>query len=198
MWRSASCSEVKLASFAVVVLAALGASPLPAAVLRSQEEALRDAFPGAAVERETRFLDEAQAKRIEAEGVQLGTRVVIRYVGARAGERVGVAYFDTHVVRTLSETILVLVDPQGKVVRIEILSFDEPPDYLPREKWLDQFDGAVLSDELSLKRGIRAIAGATLSSRAVTDAVRRVLAIDRELRPSSPEPPPAPPRKAAP
>jgi Na+-translocating ferredoxin:NAD+ oxidoreductase RnfG subunit len=120
--------------------------------------------------------------------VNLGSHVVIRYMGARAGAPVGVAYFDTHVVRTLAETILVLVDPEGKVMRVEILSFEEPPDYLPREKWLDQFDGVVLSDELSLKRGIRAIAGATLSSRAVTDAVRRVLAIDRELRASGAEP----------
>jgi Na+-translocating ferredoxin:NAD+ oxidoreductase RnfG subunit len=179
-------------------MAAATSGSVAAAILRSQEEALRDAFPGAAVERETRFLDDEQAKRIEGEGVKLGSRVVIRYVGTRTGDRVGVAYFDTHIVRTLAETIMVLVDPQGKVTRIEILSFEEPPDYLPREKWLDQFDGAELSDELSLKRGIRAIAGATLSSRAVTDAVRRVLAIDRELRPAAPKPPPGSSGKATP
>jgi Na+-translocating ferredoxin:NAD+ oxidoreductase RnfG subunit len=200
MRRSASSSDPRrlLAALVTAGMAAATTGNAAAAVLRTQDEALHDAFPSAVVERETRFLDDAQAKRIEEEGVKLGSRVVIRYVGARAGERVGVAYFDTHVVRTLAETILVLVDPQGTVARIEILSFEEPPDYLPREKWLDQFDGAVLSDELSLKRGIRAIAGATLSSRAVTDAVRRVLAIDRELRAAAPEPPAGSPGKATP
>jgi len=179
-------------------MAAATAASVAAAVLRTQDEALREAFPEAAVERETRFLDEMQARRVEAEGVTLGSRVVIRYTGAREGRHVGTAYFDTHVVRTLAETILVLVDPAGRVVRVEILSFEEPPDYLPQERWLDQFEGKALSDELSLKRGIRAIAGATLSSRAVTEAVRRVLAIDRELRAAAPAPPAAPPGKGTP
>jgi Na+-translocating ferredoxin:NAD+ oxidoreductase RnfG subunit len=65
---------------------------------------------------------------------------------------------------------------------VEILAFDEPPDYLPKRAWLGQFSGKRLDDELSVKRGIRGITGATLSSQAVTDAVRRVLAIHEALR----------------
>lgn len=200
MRRSASSSNPRRlgVAFMAAGLAAVALGLAEAAVLRSQEEVLRDVFPDAGVERETRFLEDTQARRLEGDGVKLGSRVVIRYLGSRAGRPAGVAYFDTHVVRTLAETILVLVDPEGRVVRVEVLVFDEPPDYLPREKWLDQFDGVLLSDELSLKRGIRGIAGATLSSRAVTDAVRRVLAIDRELRRAAPEPPPDASKKATP
>ena len=42
-----------------------------------------------------------------------------------------------------------------------------------------QYDGEKLDDDLSLKRDIRPVTGATLTARATTEAVRRVLAIHR-------------------
>jgi len=67
------------------------------------------------------------------------------------------------------------------VSRIEVLSFQEPEDYLPLPQWYAQFPGRPLEDELSLKRGIRPVAGATLTTNATLDAVRRVLALHRVL-----------------
>ena len=58
-----------------------------------------------------------------------------------------------------------------------MVSFREPLDYLPREGWYRQFDGEQLDDDLQLKRDIRPVTGATLTARATTEAVRRVLAI---------------------
>ena len=37
-------------------------------------------------------------------------------------------------------------------------------------------------DELSMKRGIRAVTGATLTARATTDAARRVLAVHKVIQ----------------
>lgn len=48
---------------------------------------------------------------------------------------------------------------------------------MPREEWYHQCDGEDLDDDLSLKRDIRPVTGATLTARATTEAVRRVLAI---------------------
>jgi Na+-translocating ferredoxin:NAD+ oxidoreductase RnfG subunit len=62
--------------------------------------------------------------------------------------------------------------------------FTEPPEYQTSERWLAQFNGRALDPELALKRGIRALSGATLSSQAATDAVRRVLAIHQRLQQS--------------
>jgi hypothetical protein len=108
---------------------------------------------------------------------------VTRYIGKDAqGNVLGTAYFDTHRVRTLDETLMVVVDPSGRAARIEILACDEPPEYLPKKGWLAQFLGRALDPELSVKRGIRGITGATLSSQAATDAVRRVLAIHEALK----------------
>jgi hypothetical protein len=76
---------------------------------------------------------------------------------------------------------MVVVDPQGKVSRVEVLAFAEPEDYLPPGRWYGQFPGNGLSDELALGHRIRGVTGASLTARATTDAVRRVLAIHQAL-----------------
>ncbi len=48
---------------------------------------------------------------------------------------------------------------------------------MPPERWLAQFDERRLEPSLSLGGSIHGIAGATLSSRAVTNGVRRALAL---------------------
>jgi len=158
----------------------------------TQDEAMRAAFgSGRPPERRTAFLSDEQAERVrEMTGTAPSTKLVVSYVAGSGPSQV-TAYFDAHLVRTLPETIMVVVDASGKAARVEILSFDEPEDYLPKRKWLDQFDERPLDDQLSLKAGIRAVTGATLSSRAVTDAVRRILAIHAVLAPA-PAPAPAP------
>lgn len=163
-----------------------GLPPVRGGVLMSQEEALEGAFPGCAVERIVAFLDPDQVRRIEEiGGAGLDTRMVVRYRALREGSVAGTAYFDAHRVRTLPETIMVVVGPDDRVARIDVLSFDEPPDYLPRPRWFEQFRGRRLDADLSLDRGIRGVTGATLSGRAVAAAVRRVLAVHRVLQESA-------------
>lgn len=160
------------------------ATAAAAKVFLSQEEALKLAFPESKVERKTAFLTPAQqkeAKKLSGEE-ELPSALATYYVAARDGHEVGTAYFDTHDVRTMPETIMVVVDPAGKIARIEVLSFSEPEEYLPRPHWYEQFQGKPLDEELSMKRGIRPITGATLTARATTDAARRVLALHQVLR----------------
>ena len=153
--------------------------PVQARVLLSQEEVLSRAFPPpSTIERKTLFLDDAQAARIEREsGEKLASRIVTYYVGRGKNGVIGYAYFDSHLVRTLPETIMVFVRPDGSLGRVTILSFSEPQDYLPKDAWLEQFPGRRLGDDLELRRGIRTLTGASLSARAITSASRRVLAI---------------------
>ncbi|HEV8267696.1 MAG TPA: FMN-binding protein [Thermoanaerobaculia bacterium] len=172
-------------AFLVVSGCVLAVAAAPAKVFLTQAEALRLAFPeGVTVERKTAFLTEAQqqeARRL-ARAAEPPDALVAYYVGTKDGKVVGTAYFDTHRVRTMPETILVLVDGSGAVGRIEVLSFLEPEDYLPLPRWYGQFAGHVLDDELSLKTGIRPVAGATLTTLATTEAVRRVLAVHRVIQ----------------
>ena len=147
-------------------------------------EALRLAFPkGAVVTRKTAFLSEAdRAEVARRSGGAPPPGLVAYYVATVDGKDAGTAYFDTHVVRTLPETILVAVDPKGAIARIEVLSFSEPEEYLPRGTWYGQFPGRTLSDELSEKKGVRPLTGATITVRVTVEAARRVLALDAFLK----------------
>ena len=170
-----------------VAAAVLAAAAAGAKVLLTPEEALKLAFPGAAVERKTAYLTEAQRKAAQklSGDEDLPSALVSYYVATKDGRLVGTAYVDTHTVRTMPETILVVVDPSGAIARIEVLSFSEPEEYLPKAHWYEQFQGKPLDDELSMKRGIRAVTGATLTARATTDAARRVLALHKVLQAGS-------------
>jgi len=156
------------------------AAPTGAKVLVTVEEALDLAFPDCQVERETVFLTEAETAEAGRLSGDSGTRaLVVRYEARRGGRLVGTAYFDVHRVRTLEETLLVVVRPDGTVGRVEVVSFDEPMDYLPRDGWYRQFDGKALDGDLKLDRAIRSVSGATLTAVATTAAARRVLAVHR-------------------
>jgi len=145
----------------------------------TQQQALASAFPvGTKVTRQAIFLTPQQLAAAKNEsGVDFKDQLVVRYAGANGAY----AYFDTHRVRTLAETVMIVVTPDGKVDKIDILSFDEPPDYLPKRRWIDQFRGRKLDDELSLNRAIRPISGASLSGRAIVNASRKILAIHQVI-----------------
>ena len=135
------------------------------------------AFPGMTPERKTAFLTDAQAHAAEAAAhSKLESKVWTYYVAGST-----TAYFESHLVRTMNETIMVVVAAGSQVAFVEILSFAEPEDYLASKRWLGQFPGRKLDDDLALRRGLRNIAGASLTSEAVTRAVRRALAVHQVL-----------------
>ena len=161
------------------------AAPAAAQQATTQEEALAAAFPAPAViERRTAYLSGEQLEAVQrAAGKNISQSVVSYYVASRNGRPIGVAYFDSHRVRTLSEVVMVLVSPDDRIRRIEVLKFMEPPEYRAPEPWLDQFTGKTLTPALHVKRDIVNMTGATLTSRAVTEAVRRVLALHDVIAP---------------
>ena len=124
----------------------------------------------------------ARTKELAGEGGAPASRLAIWHEATREGSLIGRGWLDTHVVRTLPETILVSIDSAGRVTRVDVLTFREPREYLPPVKWLAQFTGKPLSADLAVKRDIAALGGATLSGRAITRAVRRCLALDAILR----------------
>jgi electron transport complex protein RnfG len=145
----------------------------------TREEALKSAFPGTEIHSEVLFLTEAEKKEAEkASGASITTLLVARSDLTQNGKAAGRAYLDTHVVRTKKESLLVMLNPDGSLKRVEVVAFLEPPEYMPSDRWYRQFDGKALNENLKLDRDIRAVTGATLTARATTEAVRRVMAID--------------------
>jgi hypothetical protein len=170
------------------VLAAVLLLPAPSArarVLLSQKEALALTVPeGTKVERRTAFLTEEQAAAAEkAAGGKIDSKIWTYYVGTSSSGPAGTAYFESHKVRTMNEAFMVVVNPDATVRFIEILSFAEPDEYLAPKPWLAQFGGKALNDDLMIRRGLRNITGASITSDAVTRGVRRVLAVHQALNP---------------
>ena len=146
------------------------------------DEALGLAFPECEVERTTVYLTEEQRERVEKlAGSKLASGIAHPYVARREGKWVGTAFVDVHRVRSLRESLFVVVSPEGRVLRLEVLAFAEPQEYLPRGNWYGQFKHKHLDDDLELDRGIRGVTGATLTARATTAAVRRTLALHAAL-----------------
>jgi hypothetical protein len=152
-----------------------------AEVLHSRESALRLAFPDAdEIDKREVFLSTEQAARAEELArAPLASRLITVYSGVRAGMVIGFAFIDTHRVRTLPETIMIVLSPEGSVQGVHVLAFHEPPEYGAPPAWLRQFDGRALADDLSMRGDIAGITGATLTAHSITASVRRTLAVYR-------------------
>ncbi len=162
---------------AVVVLV-IDALEARAEVYHSRESALELAFPDAdSVSANTLVLNADEADRIaELAGARLPSRLVKVYESWVDGQVVARGIIDTHSVRSLPETLFIVVDAANRVEAVHLLAFHEPVQYRAPGKWFAQFEDQELDRELAVRRDITGIAGATMTSHAITAAVRRALA----------------------
>lgn len=157
----------------------MAGGPAHAKVFLSQQGALDVAFPEAdRIETSTKVLSRKQVDAVEkASRSKLDSRIAKFYAGWKGDELLGYAYIDVHTVRTLPEAFMVVLEPDGTTRSVLVLAFHEPLDYMPTERWYEQFERKTLTDPMRLGRDVHGIAGSTLSARAVTGSVRRVLAL---------------------
>ena len=145
----------------------------------TEKAAVERAFPGSTPERLTLYLTSDEVAAVERTArSKLPSAIVTAFVARKDGAVTGRAVLDTHTIRTMPETVLTVVEPDGRLRMALVLQFAEPSDYLPREGWLRTLEGRPLDDELWPGRGVRRVTGATLTVQALTEAVRRSLAID--------------------
>jgi hypothetical protein len=140
--------------------------------VRQAQEAI---FPGKSFASYPLQLSDAQGKAIEAEShVRLTGKPpqIWRVSGGGwfiVDEVIGKHEFITYAVGLTNE---------GAVRGIEIMDYRESYGGQVRDpKWRAQFDGKTKAAPLQLDRDIKNISGATLSSRHITEGVRRVLAL---------------------
>jgi len=149
-----------------------------AKVFFSRAEALELAFPTAdRVDSKLHLLTEAQAQEIEQLAhAPLESKLVRIYSGFSGEELLGYAVIDVHNVRTLPEAFMVVLTPEGAVRSVRVLAFHEPLDYLPNERWYEQFADKTLGEPIRVGNDVHAVIGATLSAQATVRGVRRALA----------------------
>lgn len=150
------------------------AAPAFAASYLTVEDAQRLMFPGQSLAPSPATLSDAQAAEIERRaGVAVSARALHLW---RAPD--GAAFFVDEVIgKHEAITYAVGINADGRVRQVEILDYRESyGSEVRNEKWRRQFVGKGPGDPVLLDRDIRNLSGATLSSRHVTDGVRRLLA----------------------
>lgn len=143
------------------------------------ETAMQKIFPETKIEVRNIILSPTEILEVEKlSGMKQEEKLVSFYLAKNGEQIIGCGYADIHYVRTHPEVILYAINPSGEIVKVEVLSFKEPPEYKPSEKWLDLFKGKSLDkNTLLLRKDIAAISGATLTARAVTNHSRKALAL---------------------
>ena len=171
------CGYVTKLCWTLLCLTSLAAVS-EAKVFSSRQEAVKNAFPEADnVQTRTVILTDEQRQQIERLAtVPFDSKIITLYTAYQGTDIIGYSVIETRVIRTLPGSFLVALSPTGEVKTVMAVAFHEPEEYLPTERWLRQFDHKSLRPELQVQKDIRGIAGATLSSQAVTNAVRSVLA----------------------
>jgi hypothetical protein len=161
----------------VVAPAALAGAAVPgfANTYLTVEQAQQAIFPGASFAPLKIALTAEQQKNIESRsGVRVRSRELkVWKVSGGAGWFIVDEVLGKHEYITYALGLSV----SGAVKQIEILDYRETYGYEVREaSWREQFVGKTTQNSLKLDGDIRNISGATLSSRHITEGVRRLLA----------------------
>ena len=156
---------------------------LMAEVFYAKDEALKLAFPEAEqIEEQTFVLNAEQKAKVESLAkAKIESNLITFYKGIKNGQLLGYCVIDSHMVRSMYETFMVVLTPEGTQKKVVILAFNEPLEYIASERWLSQFNDKKLSDDLWPGRGVHGIVGSTLTTNALTAGVRKILAMHTVL-----------------
>lgn len=156
-----------------ITLSAL--SPCHAATYLTIDQAQAALFPGETLVLQQRILTPEQIKAVEASAKSPVRSSELRVWKSFTG---GYFFVDQVIGKHDLITFALAVDGDGAVKGIEILEYREAYGYEVRNaKWRAQFIGKTHAAPLTVDSDIKSISGATLSTRHVTEAVRRLLAV---------------------
>lgn len=157
------------------LLAALAApSAVHATVYMSAEQAQAVMFTGEVLRPDFRQLTNDQVSAIRKASGEAPLRHDLKAWRASGG---GWFIVDEVVGKHEFITFALALDASGAVKSVEILDYREAYGSQVRDpRWRAQFTGKRAGQSLQLGRDVRNISGATLSSKHVTDGVRRLLA----------------------
>lgn len=157
------------------------AAPMPAYATQylTIGQAQKQLFPTASafVDRSVAFTPEQRKAIARSARLGVGPKSQRVFEARGAGGRLGWLFVDQVLGKHEMITYAVALDPSGAVRGIEVLDYRETyGGEIRNPKWRQQFVGKRNGATLQLDRDIKNISGATLSSRHVTDGVRRLLA----------------------
>lgn len=168
----------RLVAFPVVAMAAI--SPAVATDYLSAEQAQRALFPAAQSFSAFPVLlnagQLAQIRRLSGTPQRTAQPRVWRAVSG--GRTIGWVIVDDVVGKHEFITYATGISLDGHVVGIEIMTYRESKGgQVSDPRWRERFRGKTLADPFRLEKDVPNISGATLSSRNITDGVKRLLAV---------------------
>jgi hypothetical protein len=153
-------------------------------VFYAQDEAVKRAFPDATeVKRKNLVITSAKAAALsERCKATVSPGIVSYFQGYKdEGALIGYAFIDSGVVRTHNGVFMVVLLPDGTLRDVFVLAFNEPPEYMPTEKWLGLLRGKSLSEAPVAGKNVPPVMGSTLTVNAITTSVRRVQGVFTEF-----------------
>lgn len=165
----------------LVAAALLGlATPASAYVYYTPEALIASFFPGEGTTAVRPYTpDAAMRARLEkALGYPLPKPTYDIVERTASGAPVGYAVFDQQLGQHEPIDFGVLVGPDGKVKRVEILVYREAyGDAVRQEAFRKQFVGLGLTAPMRAGKDIRIVSGATISTRSIATGVKRAVAV---------------------
>ncbi len=160
--------------FLLVPAAFVIATPAQATVYLSVEQAQQLIFPGATFTPAPVTLTDAQASAIEkATDTNVRNKTLQVWKVSTGGWFIADEVVGKHEFIPLGLGL----DAAGAVKDVEILEYREAyGDQVRGAEWRAQFTGKRNGDKIELEQTVKNISGATLSSKHITDGVRRLLA----------------------
>ncbi len=142
------------------------------------DDAVKKIFPNHEIQKKSIMIDKKTRDMIQKKfKTKMKTSIFRIYLIKKDGNTIGYGILHSHRVRTKKETVLFILDKNCRIKDIEVIAFYEPPEYIPPDKWFKNFENKGASEIPAVKKNIPNITGATLSSRAITDASRQVIGI---------------------
>jgi Na+-transporting NADH:ubiquinone oxidoreductase subunit C len=156
------------------------ASPVYAAQYLTIEQAQKLAFPTATqfawspvvyTRDQAAAIEKLSAQKVQSRGEQV-------WKAQNGNQLLGFFIVDYVIGKHLVIDYAIALEPDGRVKQVEILEYRESyGGEVANPDWLVQFEGKTSGDPLEMDKNIRNISGATLSSRHVTEGIKRVLAV---------------------
>jgi len=155
---------------------------LSAKILISPIDAMKENYsPTATISKKNILLPNKQFKKIQADAqVKLKTKIYRIYTAVEDGKVLGYGILINNKVRSNNAVIIYFI-ANDILKGIEIIAFNEPPEYIPNKTWSSQFKDIPTEKMLRLSRDIPTITGATLSARSITDGSRIAFALYNEV-----------------
>ncbi len=171
-------SLTRLIAFPVVAIAAI--APAQATDYLSAEQAQRVLFPAAQgfapYPLTLKAAQLSEIRRLSGTPQRTATPRIWRAVAG--GRTLGWVIVDEVIGKHEFITYATGISADGHVVGVEIMTYRESKGGQVRDpRWRARFRGKTLADPFKLDRDIPNISGATLSSRNITDGVKRLLAV---------------------